>query len=82
MGCNSTLCLLRGSKLSSFAGILYTCAGCSLTSSRKLLCIDLNTIKACSFDLPDHVLEEDDKIKDDDTTLMGCLGISSGLMQK
>ncbi|CAB4317884.1 unnamed protein product [Prunus armeniaca] len=53
-----------------------------LTSSGKILCIDLNTIKARAFDLP-HGPEDDDA--DDNkmgATTMGmeCLGISRGLV--
>lgn len=51
-------------------GVLF-----SLASSGKLLCIDLNTIKARAFELP-HVPEDDDN---HDVT-MACLGVSTDLV--
>ncbi|VVA09687.1 PREDICTED: F-box [Prunus dulcis] len=47
----------------------------SLACSGKLLCIDLNTIKARAFELP-HVSEDDDN---HDVT-MACLGVSMELV--
>ncbi|BFG40174.1 hypothetical protein CerSpe_264530 [Prunus speciosa] len=57
-------------------GVLY-----SLTSSGKILCIDLNTIKARAFDLPHGPEDDDADDKMGATTMgMGCLGISRGLV--
>ncbi|CAN6680285.1 unnamed protein product [Malus baccata var. baccata] len=51
-------------------GVLY-----GLASSRKVLCIDLNTIKARAFERP-RVLGDDDKTG----ATMGCLGVSNDLI--
>ncbi|KAM1807081.1 hypothetical protein ACFX11_030139 [Malus domestica] len=50
-------------------GVLY-----SLANSRKLLCIDLNSIKACALELP-YVAEDAD---DHMGAMMACLGVSMG----
>ncbi|KAM1529331.1 hypothetical protein ACFX1Z_018549 [Malus domestica] len=51
-------------------GVLY-----GLASSQKVLCIDLNTVKARAFELP-RVLGDDDKTG----ATMGCLGVSKDLV--
>ncbi|KAM1202443.1 hypothetical protein ACFX2J_018389 [Malus domestica] len=77
VGYNSTPCSLMGLKVPRFAGILYTCGGVlyGLASSQKVLCIDLNTIKARAFERP-RVLGDDDKTG----ATMGCLGVSNDLV--
>ncbi|KAM0970512.1 hypothetical protein ACFX13_018826 [Malus domestica] len=51
-------------------GVLY-----GLASSQKVLCIDLNTIKARAIERP-RVLGDDDKTG----ATMGCLGVSNDLV--
>ncbi|RXH90801.1 hypothetical protein DVH24_035565 [Malus domestica] len=68
MGCNLTPLLLRASKVFLLREVLY-----NLATLRKILCIDLDIVEACAFQLLHCFVLKEENHEDGDKTIVRYL---------